>query len=347
MRQKKEVKVSGNDRFYCITFLTIVSFIFLFAATITSPSGVSADVIINEVDSDSAGTDTLEFIELYDGGTGNTDLSGMVVVFYNGSNDSSYAAYDLGSFTTNASGYFVLGNAAVANVDLVFPDNTLQNGADAVALYTGDAADFPNDTPVTTTGLIDAIVYGTDDPDDPGLAVLLNPGQPQVNENAGGDKDNHSNQRIPNGSGGALNTDTYTQGQPTPGTANGEIMPAPDIKVNGSDGQIVITPDDTVDVIVSLDPGDKTDAICDWWVGALTPFGTFWVTPSLTWQKSDSALSAGQYPLFYLSETGLLTTNLPQGIYTLFFVIDDNPDGKFEVTWYDYVNVISSTASVK
>ena len=40
----------------------------------------------------------------------------------------------------------------------------LQNGPDAVALYIGNASDFPNGTIATTTNLQDAIVYGTDDP---------------------------------------------------------------------------------------------------------------------------------------------------------------------------------------
>ena len=42
-------------------------------------------VKINEVDSDTPGTDALEFIELTDGGIGNTPLDGLVVVLYNGS----------------------------------------------------------------------------------------------------------------------------------------------------------------------------------------------------------------------------------------------------------------------
>ena len=42
-------------------------------------------VQINEIDSDTAGTDTLEFIELSDGGAGNTPLDGLVVVLFNGS----------------------------------------------------------------------------------------------------------------------------------------------------------------------------------------------------------------------------------------------------------------------
>ena len=93
-------------------------------------------------DADQVGTDAAEFVELYDGGVGNTPLDGLVVVFYNGANDLSYAAFDLDGYTTNAQGYFTLGNAAVPGVDLVFANDTLQNGADAVALYAGDATNL-------------------------------------------------------------------------------------------------------------------------------------------------------------------------------------------------------------
>ncbi|WP_233378925.1 endonuclease/exonuclease/phosphatase family protein [Maribellus sp. CM-23] len=188
-------------------------------------------LIINEVDADTPGTDTEEFIELYDGGLGNKALDGYIVVLYNGSNDLSYAAYDLAGYFTNADGYFVIGNADVANVDLVVASNAIQNGADAVALYKDTITNFPNGTPVTLTNLEDALVYDTDDSDDAGLLVLLEAGEQQVNENMTGDKDNLSMQRIPNGSGGARMTTSYSMFKPTPGTENGVIVnpPAPDV----------------------------------------------------------------------------------------------------------------------
>ena len=71
----------------------------------------------------------------------------------------------------------------------------MQNGADAVAIYADDAANFPSGTAVTTTNLIDSIVYDTSDADDAGLLVLLNAGQPQVDENSGGDSAGQSSQR--------------------------------------------------------------------------------------------------------------------------------------------------------
>lgn len=187
------------------------------------------NLIINELDADTAGTDDKEFVEIYDGGSGNTSLSGFVLVAYNGNGDTSYNAFDLDGFTTNSDGYFVVGNAGVFNVDLVVSDNSFQNGADAVALYQGAAANFPNGTAVTTDGLIDAVVYDTNDDDDLELLVLLNAGQPQLNEDVNGSKDSESLQRIPNGAGGARNTDTYAAQIPTPGAANDEIIVPGDV----------------------------------------------------------------------------------------------------------------------
>ena len=71
-------------------------------------------------------------------------------LFFNGSSDTSYNAFDLDGFSTNASGYFLLGNPdVVPTPDIIFPGNGLQNGADAVALFVGDDTDFPSATPVT------------------------------------------------------------------------------------------------------------------------------------------------------------------------------------------------------
>lgn len=206
--------------------MVIATLLFLNPAFVSDDSTVSGeqDVIMNEVSADQVSTGSAEFGELYDGGVGNTALDGLVLVLYNGSDDAPYLAFDLDGQTTDGDGYFVLcGNAAnTANCEMdVSPDTSLiQNGADAVALLVGDAADFPIDTPVTTTNLIDAIVYDTDDGDDAGLLVLLNAGQPQVNERGGGDDTGHSNQRCPNGGGGARNTDAYIQDTPTPGNQN-------------------------------------------------------------------------------------------------------------------------------
>ena len=195
----------------------------------TTPPPPDDSAIINEVDADTPGTDAAEFVEIYDGGVGSTSLDGLALVFYNGSNDLVYGSVDLDGLTTDSDGFAVVCGdvdaAFAANCDL---DSTVafQNGQDAVALYAGDAADFPLASPIVLDGIRDALVYDTADADDPALLALLNSGQPQVDENGAGAGDTHSNQRCPNGSGGARNTNTYAQFIPTVGVANVcEIVP--------------------------------------------------------------------------------------------------------------------------
>jgi len=183
-------------------------------------SPAADNVLINEVDADTPGVDKVEFIELYDGGEGHTPLDGLVVVLVNGGDDSSYLTVSLDGYSTDAAGYFLLANVAVSGLGVTLVDGVLQNGPDAVVLVEGRAVDFPNGTPVGSITPLDAFVYGRPDQTDTGLQLLLNAGQPQIDENGRGQGDSHSNQRCPNGAGGARNTIGYRQNTPTPGTVN-------------------------------------------------------------------------------------------------------------------------------
>ena len=98
--------------------------------------------VINEIDVDQAGIDTQEFVEIK--GNPGFSLSGYVMVLFNGNNatDASYFAVDL-TGAIPASGYFVIGNPLVPNVNqIVDPgaSGAFQNGADAIAFYQGSAA---------------------------------------------------------------------------------------------------------------------------------------------------------------------------------------------------------------
>ncbi|MFL5345092.1 MAG: Ig-like domain-containing protein [Hyalangium sp.] len=160
---------------------------------VTTPSGpVSTgnttviNLVINELDSDQVGTDAAEFVEISTG-VPNLKLSGFVLVFFNGTDDKSYLALDLNA-TADANGLIVAGNTGVNPNGPIIPGNMLQNGEDAAAIYQGSSASFPIGTLVTNTGLIDALVYDTSDPDDPGLLDTLlfpapDPRRVQVDEN--------------------------------------------------------------------------------------------------------------------------------------------------------------------
>ena len=196
------------------------------------PAVASSEILINEIDTTTPAVrhdDHREFIELFDGGAGNTDLSGLVLVLYEtGLGNAVSAAYDLDGFSTDAAGYFVLGNAWVVNVSYSLATTNFIASLDgAVALYEGNATDFPRMKPATTAGLLDAVVYssGVRIPPYPELRALMNPGQPVVFEDSAGNWTGHSLQRIPNGSGGGRNTGTFVPLAPTPGFANGPYTP--------------------------------------------------------------------------------------------------------------------------
>src|SRR5690606_10699095 len=133
-----------------------------------------SQIRINEVDVDQDGTDVTEFVEILSDSP-NFSLENYIVVFYNGSDDESYRTVDLSGYVTDSDGFFIIGSSATPGVDIsIGTSNTIQNGPDAVAIYEDVASNFPNGTPVTNANLIDAIVYGTNDDDDPELLAGLN-----------------------------------------------------------------------------------------------------------------------------------------------------------------------------
>ncbi|KQS47868.1 hypothetical protein ASG38_10630 [Flavobacterium sp. Leaf359] len=174
-------------------------------------------VVINELDSDTPGIDDKEFVELKSA-TPNFSLDGYVLVFFNGNAESastgnkSYLTISLNGLVTDANGLVVIGSNAVSPVpQKIIADNLIQNGADAVAVYLGSAADFPDGTLATTTNLIDALAYDTSDPDATQLMGLLGL-TIQINEDENGLGTTQSIQRKPDG--------TYEVKTPTPGANN-------------------------------------------------------------------------------------------------------------------------------
>ncbi len=175
-----------------------------------------AQLVINELDSDTPSTDDREFIEIKSA-TPHFDLEGYVVVMFNGSATSStgnksYYAIDLDGYSTDVNGIILLGNNSVSPVpELIFPVSVMQNGADAIAIYLGNSTDFPVNTPATSANLVDAVVYGTSDPEASDLMALLGI-TVQVDENANNAAATQSIARDSEGN--------YYTGIPTPGVNN-------------------------------------------------------------------------------------------------------------------------------
>lgn len=251
-------------------------------------------IIINEIDATTQASDGREFVELYDGGVGTVSLTGMTLVFFDGATDQVYLAVDLDGEVTNDLGYFVLGSSGVSNVDLTVPDGSFQNGADAVALFLGDDTEFPVGTAVTTTDLLDAVVYDSGQSDDSGLLALLNASEPQLDETGTANIAGHSLQRLPNGDGGQRVTSTYTLISPTPGEANSipSVPPAPDLTA-ASDSGISQTDNITRFNTLTLKGNNRPGSIVTLSSDIAGLIDTVITAVDGTWSVNSNFLSAG------------------------------------------------------
>jgi endonuclease I len=185
--------------------------------------GFSQTVVINELDADTPSVDDKEFIELksFDAGgvaLPNYSLDGYVLVFYNAGSSpfmgtASYYAIDLDGLVTDINGLILIGNSQVSPVPvLIFPNATLQNGPDVLALYLGNDTDFPIGTTATATNLVDAVAYSNGGTTQPTELMNILGISTCINENATSNAANHSIQR--------RNDGTFEVKAPTPGVNN-------------------------------------------------------------------------------------------------------------------------------
>ncbi len=182
-----------------LNFLSCASSIIISSIAFSS----HAAIVINEIDYDQPGTDTAEFIELFNTGNTSIPLNNYTIELINGRNSSSYRSIDLSSFNIDANGYFVVCGDAnlVANCNYSFTatNSWFQNGApDAVALY-------------ENTNLHDSLSYEGD------LAIYTEVDFLTLNDN---NSDIVSLARIPNGFDSNNNALDFQLGCITPGSAN-------------------------------------------------------------------------------------------------------------------------------
>jgi len=178
----------------------------------------NAQIVINEIDPDTNSTDVKEFIELKSS-VPNFVLDGYVVVFFNAgssspySGTSSYYAIDLDGLITDGNGIILLGNAQVTpSASFIIPQNTIQNGPDTVAIYLGNATDFPINTSAIATNLIDALAYSNSGTTSASALMSILGETVSYNENSNGLASSQSIQRKADG--------TYEVKTPTPRANN-------------------------------------------------------------------------------------------------------------------------------
>lgn len=104
--------------------------------------GSTSSLVINEVDYDNVGTDSSEYLEIYNPSTGSASLAGLAVVLVNGATNTDYATIDLSSLGTLGAGkYLVIAGASLTvptsalKLDPVWTTDEIQNGGpDGIAL---------------------------------------------------------------------------------------------------------------------------------------------------------------------------------------------------------------------
>ena len=159
------------------------------ALVVTTPNGPTApfgltviNLLINELDADQVATDMAEFIEISAGVPG-VNLTGYTLVLWNGAVASgtylTYNRLDLNG-VTDANGLLLVGTSGVMPAPAILfsaATNAIQNGEDGISIHQAPVASFTvGTTTVTAANLIDALVYGTMDPESTGLLnVLLGP----------------------------------------------------------------------------------------------------------------------------------------------------------------------------
>ncbi len=162
-------------------------------------------LVINEIDYDQPSGDTAEFVEIFNAGNGDADLTGVTLELVNGNDNLPYDTVALPAMTLASGDYFVVCADA-----LVVPEcdlegfSSIQNGApDAVALmFEGgivDTVSYEGDV----VGFVEGSGVGLEDP---------------------ASEDNRGISRVPNGVDTDMNNVDLTLVCVTPGRANSSVV---------------------------------------------------------------------------------------------------------------------------
>lgn len=121
-----------------------------------------------------------------------------------------------------------------------------------------------------------------------------------------------------------------------------DLLIAPDIKANGSDGPVNINSTNNLSVTVSLDPGNSYGVDADWWLVTDTSFGWYYysnVGGLWSWLPGFSVTYQG--PSANLASTEALNiSNLSSGTYTFYFAVDTSMNSLVDASQLHYDSVV-------
>lgn len=113
----------------------------------------------------------------------------------------------------------------------------------------------------------------------------------------------------------------------------------PNIKANGSEGQITISTLDILSVTIAMQANDLSSNNCDWWCAAQTPSDWY------SYDYENDQWIEGLYvsymgPCADISTMEVGNLKLPAGDFIFYFGVDDNMNGSVDGNlYYDRVDV--------
>ncbi len=121
----------------------------------------TASITINRVGSNTS-DGVPSFIELTDGGRGNTTLDLHWLVFFASAEPTVLVAYPLDGLSTDDDGLIAFGIDEEEYAAIRLADATLATGADAVGVYMSPDPELPAGAALSQDALIDFVVYGAE-----------------------------------------------------------------------------------------------------------------------------------------------------------------------------------------
>ncbi len=113
---------------------------------------------------------------------------------------------------------------------------------------------------------------------------------------------------------------------------------AVDIKINGSDDTVTVPQHTPVTISLAVTAGAHVNQNVDWWL--VHNHSSDWLSFVITDGWVGDIKPVFQSPLFDLPLTELFQLDLPKGVHTFYFAVDDNADGNPDATWWDFVTVV-------
>jgi hypothetical protein len=127
--------------------------------------------------------------------------------------------------------------------------------------------------------------------------------------------------------------------------------PSMNMMANGVTGQMTMNQSDMLSVKVNMNPGSLLGMNADWWIIAKTPSGDWYsyVYP-IGWTKTGMDLNrisvAYQGPMSNLDPFEVLnTSNLPVGVYSMYFGVDTVMNGMLDDQSLYYTSMMVTVSS--